>query len=249
MSLEKSYAYTSEEYFKVSDEKSYEDSSEEFFEVSDKEFLEVTSDREFYEISNKESTKEYVKDSFEASPRASFGILYDTSTEASSKELDKEANIYFKTTYEYNIGVTTLSNNQIYALSVRLCKENEELDKGNESYRNHMKSLEWENERLRDELNQLKRSDVKYDKCETCYCVTNEIEDFHETFSKLTTGRDDLDIVLSNQIASYNKSWLGYQPNNNAKSFMSICPTKMKNIRIVYKCNHCHKSDHLEFFF
>lgn len=34
---------------------------------------------------------------------------------------------------------------------------------------------------------------------------------------------DNTDMILSNKKVSYNKVDLGYQPNNNAKSFISIC--------------------------
>lgn len=54
-------------------------------------------------------------------------------------------------------------------------------------------------------------------------------------------------IYLSNQIASYNKVDIGYQPNNNAKSLISICHAKKKINPLVYKRNYCDKDGHLEY--
>lgn len=53
------------------------------------------------------------------------------------------------------------------------------------SYRNYVKSLKDENERLIDELNQLKRCVVK-SKCEIFVLLRDKIEDLHETLSKFT---------------------------------------------------------------
>lgn len=78
---------------------------------------------------------------------------------------------------------------------------------------------------------------MQFNKCETCNSLRNKIEDLHEVLSKLTMRRYILYMILSHQRVFYSKAFLGYQSNNNAKSFMSIFHSKMKMIHIVYKCN------------
>lgn len=112
-----------------------------------------------------------------------------------------------------------------------------------------MKYLEDENEIIRDELNQLRKCVVNSIKYKNCNSFRTEIEDLLEILSKFIKGRDNLYMILSNQRASYNKVGLGYQPNNNAKYFMSICIPKKKNNHTIHKCNYCYIIEHIEPYF
>lgn len=51
---------------------------------------------------------------------------------------------------------------------------------------------------------------MKSNKRETCDSLRNKIEDLHEILTKFTMGKDYLDVILSNQRASYNKVGLCY---------------------------------------
>lgn len=96
------------------------------------------------------------------------------------------------------------------------------------------------------ELNQHKICVVKSNKFETCDSLRGEIEDLYKTLSKFTKGKYNLDMIPSNQIASYSKSSLGYQPDSSAKSFMIICLAEKKKNHTIYKWNYCHRFGQLE---
>lgn len=61
---------------------------------------------------------------------------------------------------------------------------------------------------------------------DSCNNLKNEVYDLQKTLVKFTQGRDNLEVLLGNQIASYNKVGLGYEPKNNNKNFENICKTK-----------------------
>lgn len=67
---------------------------------------------------------------------------------------------------------------------------------------------------------------------------------FEKWIGKFTKGKDNLNLILSNQRGSY-KNGLSYQPN---KSFISIFHAKKNINQFVYKCNDYHKIGHLEYF-
>lgn len=46
---------------------------------------------------------------------------------------------------------------------------------------------------------------VETTKCEQCSTLKTKIDSFHNTFDKFTIGRDNLNLLLDNQRASYNK--------------------------------------------
>lgn len=85
---------------------------------------------------------------------------------------------------------------------------------------------------------------MKFDKWEICDSLT-KIEDSNEILSKFTKGRDKHDMILCNQITSYNKVGLGHQLYFNVKSFICMCMVEKKKNRIIYKCNYYHKSSTL----
>lgn len=114
------------------------------------------------------------------------------------------------------------------------------------AYQNRVKALESENNKLRNQTNMIIKQALKTNSCETCGPLKNEFESFHETLIKFTKGKDNLNMILSNQRASYNKTDLGYQPN---KIFISIFHSKKKTNHYFYKCNYYHKFGHLEPFF
>lgn len=69
----------------------------------------------------------------------------------------------------------------------------------------------------------------------------NKLNEYlHEILSKFTKGIYNLYMILYNQRASYNKTGIGYQPDCNSKSFMSIFIAKGKNNLTINKCNYCH---------
>lgn len=76
--------------------------------------------------------------------------------------------------------------------------------------------------------------------------MRSDIESLHETLNKLTKGKDNLDIILSNQGFSYNKANLVYQPNNNVKSYIHKCHANKKLNQIVYKYIFCRNHDHIQ---
>lgn len=75
------------------------------------------------------------------------------------------------------------------------------------------------------------------------YFVKNEVTNLHETIEKFTKGNENLDFILPNQTALYDKIRLEYQFN---KYFINICHDKNKLNHPIYKWYHCHKRDHLE---
>lgn len=101
----------------------------------------------------------------------------------------------------------------MFDLSVKLSKKNDELERNILAFQNHIKALESENDNISDEMNTLRRQDLKINKCETCDSLRNEIENLHETLSKFTQGKQNLDMILSNQTTLYNKVGLSSQPN------------------------------------
>lgn len=97
-----------------------------------------------------------------------------------------------------------------------------------------MKSVEDENELIRDEMNFLRRQVLRTNNYKTCDSLRVEIEYLHETLRQFTIKRDNLNMIFSNQI-TYNKSCIGYQSNSNTKKFKNICLAKNKMNHIVYK--------------
>lgn len=68
-------------------------------------------------------------------------------------------------------------------------------------------------------IDEFRRKTLKYRKCEIFDSLKNKVKRLHETLGKFTKGKENLDLILFNQRASYNKGGLGYQPN---KPFISI---------------------------
>ena len=52
-------------------------------------------------------------------------------------------------------------------------------------------------------------------KCDNCDILKNKISDLKKILDKFTKGKNNLNILLSNQKVSYNKDGLGYEPINN----------------------------------
>lgn len=50
-----------------------------------------------------------------------------------------------------------------------------------------------------------------------------------------TKGRDNLDMILSNQRDTYNKSSQGYQLDINVMSLQNICLAKKKTNHTIFK--------------
>lgn len=77
----------------------------------------------------------------------------------------------------------------------------------------------------------------------------NEIEYLLKELTKLTKGRDNLNMILSNKTTSYNKASICYELNSNAKSLMSICYVEKKTNCYVYKCDYYCRIGHFELYF
>lgn len=46
-------------------------------------------------------------------------------------------------------------------------------------------------------------------KCETCISLKNKVDKLNETLVKISKSKENLDLILSNQRASYNNNGLG----------------------------------------
>lgn len=62
---------------------------------------------------------------------------------------------------EYDNEITTLCYKQIFDLSVKLSKRNDELENNIVEFHNHIKALDSENNRINDEINVLRRKKLK----------------------------------------------------------------------------------------
>lgn len=103
--------------------------------------------------------------------------------------------------------IITLFFKQMYYLSIKDSKENDKLARIIITYKNHVTSLEHENERIIDEKNELGKTTLKTDdmKCKTCDFLKIKIKNLYETLIKFTKERYNIDTIISNQIGTYNK--------------------------------------------
>lgn len=85
-------------------------------------------------------------------------------------------------------------------------------------------------------------------KCDQCDILKNKIGDFQNTLDKFTKGTYNLKLLLGNQIMSYNKVGLGYEPKNYSKSFRNICNAQLKSKCKTLKYNYCNKDGHIAMF-
>lgn len=74
----------------------------------------------------------------------------------------------------------------MHDLSVKICKENDELERKKSilTYKTHVKSFEDENERIKDEFNQLRKCIVNVNKLLNYNYLNAHIENLHETLRK-----------------------------------------------------------------
>lgn len=63
--------------------------------------------------------------------------------------------------------------------------------------------LKISNKVLGNEIDEIRRQLVK---CETCISLKNYLDNLHETLGKFVKGKKNLDLILSNQRASYDKN-------------------------------------------
>lgn len=78
--------------------------------------------------------------------------------------------------------------------------------------------------------------------------VKNEICNLQNILVKLTKGRDNLNLLLGNQRAYYNKVGIDYKSNNNSKNFINICNSKTTSHCKTLKWNYCNKESHVVMF-
>lgn len=86
-------------------------------------------------------------------------------------------------------------------------------------------------------------------KCDQCENFKNKIDDLQNILDKFTKGRDNLNLMLGNQIASYNRIDIGYEPKNNSKHFINICNHQQTFKCKTLKCNYCNKDGHIVMFY
>lgn len=79
--------------------------------------------------------------------------------------------------------------------------------------------------------------------------MKSENKDLQNTFDKFTKVRDNLSILLENQIVSYNKVDPGDESNNNIKIFSKICHIHQTPKCKTLKCNYYSKNGHIALFF
>lgn len=60
--------------------------------------------------------------------------------------------------------------------------------------------------------------------------------------------RDNLNLIIVNQILTYNKIGRGYEQKNNSKSFSNIFVAKRTSKSSKHKCNYYGKNDHVTLF-
>lgn len=60
--------------------------------------------------------------------------------------------------------------------------------------------------------------------------------------------KDNLNILFSNQMASYNKVDMGYESKNNSNTFINICNAQQMFKCKTYKFNYCNKNCHIDIF-
>lgn len=74
----------------------------------------------------------------------------------------------------------------MHDLSVKICKENDELERKKSilTYKTHVKSFEDENERIKNEFNQLRKCIVNVNKLLNYNYLNAHIENLHETLRK-----------------------------------------------------------------
>lgn len=84
-------------------------------------------------------------------------------------------------------------------------------------------------------------------KCDQYNILKNKINDLQNILDKFTKGRSNLNLLLGNQKASYNKDGIGYETKNNSESFINIC--KSTSHCKALKCNYCNKGGHIVMFY
>lgn len=84
-------------------------------------------------------------------------------------------------------------------------------------------------------------------KCENAI-FQKKIDDLHKTLDKFTKVRDNLNLIIVNQILTYNKIGRGYEQKNNSKSFSNIFVAKRTSKSSKHKCNYYGKNDHVTLF-
>lgn len=83
---------------------------------------------------------------------------------------------------------------------------------------------------------------IKYDQCES---LKNKIVDIQNTLNKFTKGKDNLNLLLGNQMASYDKAGICYEPKKNINSFRNVFNSQQKSKCKILKCNYCNKDSHI----
>lgn len=104
--------------------------------------------------------------------------------------------------------------------------------------------LENNNKILYEEIVNIRRESLKSTKCDSCDSFKIEVANIHETLSKFTKRKENLDLILSNQIPSFNKN-VGFKPYKSLKKITN----NRKNLNyVVYKFSLYKKTIHLDHF-
>lgn len=139
------------------------------------------------------------------------------------------------------------SYHDLFRLCKKLMKETTKLDKIISTSKDTIYFLETKNKILEKEIELLREkeenvnqnpstSNNEPDMCDSCNNLKNEVCVLQKELVKFTQGIDNLEVLLVNQRASYNKARLGYEPKNNNNNFQNKCKIKNTPLYKKIKC-------------
>lgn len=104
--------------------------------------------------------------------------------------------------------VINLSYKKLFKISVNLIEENDKINKRNLDLKDYLEFLEKSNEMLKFKIVNIRNSTRTR---ENCVLMKKEVTYLNETLSKFNKGKGNLDLILSIQSPSLNKTKLGFR--------------------------------------
>lgn len=169
--------------------------------------------------------------------------IFERGRDEEESSSNKEDEDLLKESYEEDdCKVTKPSYKELFKISVKLVEENDRIKKHNLDLKESVKFLEERKKSLKLEITNLRNS---RETCDTYVSFKKEVIDLHETLSKFTKGKENIDLILSSQKTCLNKNGLGFKRDKTHNKGLNH---KKKNCT-VYKGSYYNKFGNLEPFY
>ena len=188
--------------------------------------------------------------------RAMLAAWGNSSDEDSSDEEGEQANLCLMAREDVKVNNfddldEPLTYEELESMFDEMCAKYKELGSKNNILKKENASLISENLSLKEEICFLKErengaSSSKGPSLEVENdSLKRQVESLNSTLSKFVKGKETLDVILGSQRCVYDKAGIGYDPDNNQKTYQKFFRKPISSTLPFTKCNYCGKRGHV----